>query len=80
MASIEARVKAEVAELFNIKLESLTSSTNLNSDLGADSNDWKELELNFRREFQLLIDETNAFHKLETVQDIIDYLTHSRKA
>lgn len=80
MASIEQQVKAEVAALFNIKLESVTLSTNLINDLGADRNDWRDLKLNFQREFHLTIDDDDVFYKTETVQDIIDYLTPRRKA
>lgn len=72
--TIEARVATFVAEQFGLQESEVKPTTSFINDLGADSLDLVELLYDFEAEFSLEI-EDEAFEKLETVQQVIDFVT-----
>ena len=79
MSSIEAQVKAIVAEQLGVKEEEVTNQASFVDDLGADSLDTVELVMALEEEFETEIPDEDA-EKIKTVQQAIDYITQRSAA
>jgi acyl carrier protein len=79
MSTVEAQVKAIVAEQLGVKLEQVTNNASFVDDLGADSLDTVELVMALEEEFETEIPDEDA-EKITSVQQAIDYVTARRKA
>lgn len=74
MSSIEAQVKAIVAEQLGVKEDEVTNDASFVDDLGADSLDTVELVMALEEEFETEIPDEDA-EKITTVQQAIDFVT-----
>jgi acyl carrier protein len=70
-------VKRILSELFVVPADSITLETSLRGDLNASSIDLVELVMEFEEEFGLPEppDDDDSLVNLQTVNDIIEYLT-----
>ncbi len=75
---IEKKVKEILSEVLVAPKESITLNANLAQDLGADSLDNVEIVMYLEEEFGYVIPDTAA-EKLETVEDIINYIEEREK-
>ncbi|MBE5960077.1 MAG: acyl carrier protein [Lachnospiraceae bacterium] len=67
------KMKSIIAEQLNIGEDTITMSSSLKDDLGADSLDLFELVMALEEEYDLEIP-TDDLNGLETVEDVISYL------
>ena len=67
------KIKAIIAEVLNIDVETITADTTFVDDLGADSLDLFELVMALEEEYDVEIP-TEDLEKLTTVQAVLDYL------
>ncbi|MFT0517416.1 acyl carrier protein [Pseudomonas faucium] len=77
--TIETRVKKIVSEQLNVKPEDIQNTSSFILDLGADSLDTVELVMALEEEFELEIPDEDA-ERLDTVQRVIDHVTHKTNA
>lgn len=77
-ASIEAKVKAIIAEQLALREEEIKNDANFIEDLSADSLDIVELIMAMEEEFELEIPDEEA-EKILTVQDCIDYVVSHKQ-
>ncbi len=73
MSSIEAQVKAIVAEQLGVKEDEVTNDASFVDDLGADSLDTVELVMALEEEFETEIPDEEA-EKITTVKEAINYI------
>lgn len=73
--NLESRVKTTLGTFLGFQPEEIKNTDNLAYDLGADSLDAIEVVMAIEEEFNIEISDEDA-EKLETVQQIIDYLRH----
>ncbi len=76
--SVEAKVKAIIAEQLGVKEEVVTPESSLTEDLRADSLDVIELVMKMEEAFGVEIPEEQA-EKIKTVKDAIDYIGGHKK-
>ncbi|MDO4700617.1 MAG: acyl carrier protein [Moraxella sp.] len=74
---IEAKVKAAIAEKLNLDANELNNGASFEADLGADSLDLVEVMMECEKEFGISIPDTE---NLNTVQDVIDYISAKKLA
>ena len=67
------KVRAALAQQFELDPETISMDTNLIDDLGADSLDVVELIMSLEDEFGIAISDEDAL-KLDTVRGIVEYL------
>ena len=72
--SVEAKIKAIIAEQLGIEGEEIVNSASFVDDLGADSLDLVELIMALEEEFGKEISDEEA-ENIQTVQAAIDYIT-----
>ncbi|MFH2012220.1 MAG: acyl carrier protein [Pseudomonadota bacterium] len=72
--SVEAKIKAIIAEQLGIDEEEVVNEASFIDDLGADSLDLVELIMALEEEFGKEISDEEA-EKIQTVQEAIDYIT-----
>ncbi|MBW2663158.1 MAG: acyl carrier protein [Deltaproteobacteria bacterium] len=72
--SITERVKLIISDQLGVDLEKILPETHIVDDLGADSLDTVELIMSIEEEFNISISDKDM-EKIETVKDIIDYIT-----
>ena len=72
--SIEAKVKAAVAEQLSLNADEIDNGASFMDDLGADSLDLVELVMAFENEFGITIPDEDS-NELTTVQKAIDYVS-----
>ena len=78
--SIDTRVKEVIAEALGIVDESsLTRSSNIVTDHGADSLDAIEIVMALEEEFDIIIELDENLQKFETVGGCIDFITEAVK-
>jgi len=77
-STIEQRVKQILVEQLGVEEDEVTPEAKLVDDLGADSLDCCQLVMDFEYEFDLDVPDEDA-EKIETVQQIVDYVTKSLK-
>ena len=73
MSDIASRVKAIIVDKLGVDDNEVTTEASFTNDLGADSLDTVELIMEFEKEFDLTIDDSDA-EKILTVGDVISYL------
>ncbi len=73
MASLEERVIEIIADQLGVEKEKVKPEAKFVDDLGADSLDVVELIMAFEEEFGIEIPDEDA-EKIQTVQDVINYL------
>ena len=67
------RIKETIADTLSVDADIIKPETSLKEDLEADSLDFVELVMSLEDEFDVKIGEDDTA-KIQTVQDIIDYL------
>ena len=72
--SVERRVIEIVIEQLGVGEEEVTMEASFIDDLGADSLDLVELIMAMEEEFSLEISDEDA-EKIQTVQDVVNYIT-----
>jgi acyl carrier protein len=70
---IEKRVKDIVVKKLGVEESQVTNEASFTKDLGADSLDTVELILEFEKEFNIAIEESDQ-ETVQTVGKVIDYL------
>ncbi|MCB0701655.1 MAG: acyl carrier protein [Candidatus Kapaibacterium sp.] len=73
MADINGKVTEIVVNKLGVEESQVTPEASFTKDLGADSLDTVELIMEFEKEFDLTIDDSDA-EKILTVGDVISYL------
>jgi len=71
--SVEQKVTDIIVEQLGVNPEQVTPKASFIEDLGADSLDIVELVMAFEEEFGVEVPDEEA-EKLQTVQDVIDYI------
>ena len=72
---INKTVMKEVAEMFGVKPEELSSETKLQEDLGADSIDQVDLIIAFENEYNVTFPDADIFSaKFDTIGDITKFI------
>ncbi|WKZ57334.1 MAG: acyl carrier protein [Bdellovibrionota bacterium] len=77
MASTEEiteRIKSIIVEQLGVSMEEVTPEASFIEDLGADSLDIVELIMALEEEYEMEIPDEDA-EKIQTVQDVINYVT-----
>jgi len=72
--SVERRVVEIIVEQLGVSEEEVTMEASFTDDLGADSLDLVELIMAMEEEFGLEISDEDA-EKIQTVQDVVNYIT-----
>lgn len=72
--TVDAKVRAIIAEQLGISEEEVQASSRLIEDLGADSLDKVELIMALEAEFELEIADEEA-DSIQTIQDIVSYIS-----
>lgn len=67
------KVRAALAEQFEMEPEEITEDMDLLLDLGADSIDVAELIMNLETEYNTVITD-EAIHKFRTVRDVVNFI------
>ena len=73
MADIKAKVTEIIVKKLGVEESQITDEANFTKDLGADSLDTVELIMEFEKEFDLTIEDSDA-EKIQTVGNVISYL------
>jgi len=72
--SVDRRVIEIIVEQLGVSEEEITMEASFIDDLGADSLDLVELIMAMEEEFSLEISDEDA-EKIQTVQDVVNYIT-----
>ncbi len=78
MAAVEQKVKQIIVEQLGVDESQVDNNASFVDDLGADSLDIVELVMAFEEEFGVEVPDEEA-EKLQTVQDVIDYIKDKAK-
>lgn len=73
MADIKDQVTDIVVKKLGVEESQVTDEASFTKDLGADSLDTVELIMEFEKEFDITIEDSDA-EKIQTVGDVITYL------
>ncbi len=73
MADINGKVTEIVVNKLGVEDSQVTPEASFTKDLGADSLDTVELIMEFEKEFDITIEDSDA-EKIQTVGDVVDYL------
>lgn len=71
--NVEEKVREIIVEKLSCEANEVTREANFANDLGADSLDTVELIMEFEKEFDLKIPDTEA-QEIKTVGDAVDYI------
>ena len=74
MADIKAKVTEIIVNKLGVEESQITDDASFTKDLGADSLDTVELIMEFEKEFDLTIEDSDA-EKIQTVGDVNSYLS-----
>ena len=77
MMNFESEIKLEISEQLGIKLSQISNDKSFIKDLKADSMDMVALLLAIEERLNLVIEDTAA-EKMQTVQDVIDYVNSKK--
>lgn len=77
MSEIASRVKAIIVDKLGVEESEVTEAASFTNDLGADSLDTVELIMEFEKEFNIQIPDTQA-EKIATVGDAISYIEQAK--
>ena len=78
MSTID-KIRPLIAEKLGVEETEVTAEAHFTNDLGADSLDKVELVMEFEKEFNISIPDSQA-EGLATVQDVIEYLDQQANA
>ena len=78
MSEIASRVKAIIVDKLGVEESEVTTEASFTNDLGADSHDTVELNMEFEKEFGISIPDDQA-EKIGTVQDAVAYIEEHAK-
>jgi acyl carrier protein len=73
MADFKQKVTDIIVKKLGVEESQITDEANFTKDLGADSLDTVELIMEFEKEFNIAIDDSDA-EKIQTVGDVVRYL------
>jgi acyl carrier protein len=73
MSDIRAKVTDIIVNKLGVEESQVTDAASFTKDLGADSLDTVELIMEFEKEFDLTIDDSDS-EKIQTVGDVVTYL------
>jgi len=74
MADVKQKVTEIIVKKLGVEETQITDAANFTKDLGADSLDTVELIMEFEKEFNITIEDSDA-EKIQTVGDVVSYLT-----
>ena len=74
MADLKSKVTEIIVKKLGVEESQVTGTANFTKDLGADSLDTVELIMEFEKEFDIQIDDSDA-EKIQTVGDVVTFLT-----
>lgn len=77
MSDIASKVKAIIVDKLGVEESEVTDNASFTNDLGADSLDTVELIMEFEKEFNIQIPDTQA-EKITTVKDAIDFIEQAK--
>lgn len=73
MADLKQKVTEIIVKKLGVDESQITDEANFTKDLGADSLDTVELIMEFEKEFEITIEDSDA-EKIQTVGDVVKYL------
>lgn len=73
MSSVAEKVKQIIVNKLGVEESQITNEASFTNDLGADSLDTVELIMEFEKEFNISIEDSDA-EKIQTVGDAVNYL------
>ena len=73
MADLKSRVTEIIVKKLGVEESQVTVEANFTKDLGADSLDTVELIMEFEKEFEITIEDSDA-EKIQTVGDVVKFL------
>ncbi len=73
MSSVAEKVQTIIVNKLGVEASQISDEASFTNDLGADSLDTVELIMEFEREFNISIDDSDA-EKIQTVGDAVKYL------
>jgi len=73
MADLKSKVTEIIVKKLGVEESQVTDTANFTKDLGADSLDTVELIMEFEKEFNITIEDSDA-EKIQTVSDVIKFL------
>ncbi len=73
MADLKSKVTEIIVKKLGVEDSQVTETANFTKDLGADSLDTVELIMEFEKEFDIQIDDSDA-EKIQTVGDVVTFL------
>jgi len=73
MADLKSKVTEIIVKKLGVEETQVTESANFTKDLGADSLDTVELIMEFEKEFNITIEDSDA-EKIQTVGDVVKFL------
>ncbi len=73
MADLKAKVTEIIVNKLGVEESQITDEASFTKDLGADSLDTVELIMEFEKEFDLTIEDSDA-EKIQTVGQVVSYL------
>ena len=77
MPDINSKVVEIVVKKLGVEESQVTDAANFTKDLGADSLDTVELIMEFEKEFDITIEDSDA-EKIQTVGEVIKYLQEKK--
>lgn len=77
MADLKQKVTEIIVKKLGVEESQITDTANFTKDLGADSLDTVELIMEFEKEFNVSIEDSDA-EKIQTVGDVVKYLTEKQ--
>jgi acyl carrier protein len=77
MADVKQKVAEIIVKKLGVEESQITDDANFTKDLGADSLDTVELIMEFEKEFDITIEDTDA-EKIQTVKDVVSYLEKAK--
>jgi acyl carrier protein len=78
MSAVAAKVKEIIVNKLGVEESQITDDASFTNDLGADSLDTVELIMEFEKEFNVTIEDSDA-EKIQTVGDAVKYLESKAK-
>jgi acyl carrier protein len=79
MSDLKAKVTEIIVKKLGVEESQVTDEASFTKDLGADSLDTVELIMEFEKEFDIPIEDSDA-EKIQTVGDVVKYLNEKKQA
>lgn len=78
MEDLKSKVVEIIVKKLGVEESQITDDASFTKDLGADSLDTVELIMEFEKEFDITIEDSDA-EKIQTVGQVVAYLTEHKK-